>query len=535
MGRQLDDFEVLERLGEDATGELYLACQVSLDRPVVLKVLPEGLLDDAGVVARFRTEATVAGTIEHPGVVRVLKWGCTDLRHFIALEHIEGESLAAALAREGPLPVERVIPLIKDVADALVTVHASGVLHCGIQPAGIVVGADGRARLTGFALARRLGESTGFWRPAPPLYYPPEAVLPRPLDERADLFLLGATLYHALTGSPPFDGPTPEDRAMAYLRAEAPPLGQAVPTAPMALCLLVQRVLRRDPEARYQSAVELLEGLERIEALVRRSQAPPERERPAPAKPSRPERRAARPKRSEVRRTPERRASGRAAPAVELTPAQLKERKRRILIAATAVAIVLLTVLVGALLPWAMRDRTVAVARPQPRNLYEPSTPLPPVPKPAKRTTGPPQGTPAYAPPARTPEPVVLKAADARVEGDAKYETEPDKDCIGFWSDPSASVWWEFRVTAPGTCSVEVDFAAEGAAVDNEYVVAVGGQELKGIVSNTGKWTTFKAVTIGRIVFEKAGLHRLSVRPGRKKSAQAPLMNLRAVRIRPVR
>ncbi len=295
VGQMVGEFEILERLGGDVAGGVYKARQTSLGRVVALKLLAETARADAEAVARFLTEAAAAA-VKHRHLVGVHYAGCAGERHFIAMKFVAGESLAAVLEREGRLPPDRALALMTQLAEALEALHGAGVIHGHIEPSNILITPGGEAKLVDFGLARQAGGRSR--APLPPtdarLYYPPEGARRKPLDERADLFLLGATIYHAIAGRPPLDGATAEARALQYARKDAPPLSDIVPTAPMALCRVIGRLLRRKPGDRYPSAADLLDVLERIESALSRPQAETSRVRRGRLGLSRAERRAAR-------------------------------------------------------------------------------------------------------------------------------------------------------------------------------------------------------------------------------------------------
>ena len=204
----------------------------------------------------------------HPSVAEVHWVGKADGRPFVAMEYVAGATLAELIAREGRLPPARVAPWLRQMAEVVAAAHAAGVLLCNIEPSNVIVTADDGLRLVGFSRARRRGAVRRASPGDAPLYYAPEAVRGRALDERTDLYLLGATFYHALAGRPPFEGATARQRAAQYARKEAPPLGKVAPGAPVGLCRIVHRLLRRRPVARYQSAAELLEALGRFEVVA---------------------------------------------------------------------------------------------------------------------------------------------------------------------------------------------------------------------------------------------------------------------------
>lgn len=264
VGKELGDFEVLARLG-GSPGAVYRVHQRSLDRVIVLKTLPEGLAADEDAIGRLRREAETAASVDHPSVAAVHWVGSEAGRPFLAMEYVAGATLAELIAREERLAAPRVAPWLRQMAEVVAAAHAAGILLCNIEPSNVIVTADDGLRLVGFSRARRRGAVRRASPGDATLYYAPEAVRGRALDERTDLYLLGATFYHALAGRPPFEGATARQRAAQYARKEAPPLGKAAPGAPVGLCRIVHRLLRRRPVARYQSAAELLEALDRLE------------------------------------------------------------------------------------------------------------------------------------------------------------------------------------------------------------------------------------------------------------------------------
>ncbi|HPD14207.1 MAG TPA: hypothetical protein PLE19_04625 [Planctomycetota bacterium] len=193
------------------------------------------------------------------------------------MANVEFETLAALLEREGALSGDRALPLLREATRTLSDAHAAAILHCDLRPGTLLVAGDGRVLLAESALSRRLGEprqpdTPATERIASPLYYPPEAAQGLPLDARTDLFLLGATFYHAMTGAPPFDGEDPEARALQYIRHDVPPLEERVPGTPVLLNVLMQKLLRRNPDERYQSAADLLDAVERTERMLQKRQ-----------------------------------------------------------------------------------------------------------------------------------------------------------------------------------------------------------------------------------------------------------------------
>jgi hypothetical protein len=514
------DCELLERIGGASTAEVYKARQRSLNRTVAVKLLPADAVQDPQALERFRAEAEILASAHHPNLVDVHWVGRDGGRVFLAMEYVAGETLAARLEREERLPPDEALAVMRQVAGALAAVHDAGIIHCNIQPANILVTAEGDARLIGFHFARR-GEA-GAKRTPPALlekllYYPPEATRGKRLDQRSDLYLLGATFYHAIAGRPPFEGKTAEERALQYARNEPEALNRLVPTAPMALCMVIHKLLRREPGERYASAAEAVEALGRADAvlgkregdtsrMVRSGTRSRRRESTPAAEGGEPKRRT---ERQEARRKPVR--WGIIAPVAGGAVALL--------------AVVLLLVLGGS-----EGDQT---PRPAAKAPAEPARTETPRPRPAPVPTVPPPEPVAKDAEQKT---VRLEAAEADIRSSrstgptAKYEE--DKNCIGFWESPEDWARWEFDAVEAKTFRVQVVYAAEGGAAGNGYTVSIGTQLIPCKVAGTGSWDTFKTEAIGTLSVSRPGTYPLAVRPQQVKPGTA-LMNLRAVILTP--
>ncbi len=270
IGQTLGEFEVVELLGRGGMGAVYKARQPSLNRFVALKVLPRAVSRDAAFIERFSREAHAAAAVNHPNIIQIYAVGQDKGFHYIAMELVEGESLSDILKVEGRLGPERAVAIIKQVAAALGCAHAAGIVHRDIKPGNILVRPDGLVKVADFGLAKRPGSdmtvtATGASL-GTPLYFPPEVARGEQADARSDLYSLGATFYHLIAGRPPFQGASMAELAIKHANDPVPPLRQAAPDAPAALCGIIQRLLRKNPSERYQSANDLLEALERLDA-----------------------------------------------------------------------------------------------------------------------------------------------------------------------------------------------------------------------------------------------------------------------------
>jgi len=270
IGASLGEFQIVEAVGRGGMGAVYRACQPALSRFVAIKVLPERFAADSDFIERFRREARAAAAIRHPNIIEVYTVGRDAGREFIAMEFVEGGSLAALLRREGRLAPDRALELLKQAASALAKAHAVGVLHRDIKPGNLLLTSDGLLKVADFGLAKHEGVDVSVTASGAalgtPLYMAPEVSEGHPADPRSDLYSLGATFYQAIAGRPPFDGQTPAELARKRLTTEVTPLAQLVPACPRGLCRVIHGLIQRDPADRYPNAQHLLEALNAIES-----------------------------------------------------------------------------------------------------------------------------------------------------------------------------------------------------------------------------------------------------------------------------
>ncbi|HUT31847.1 MAG TPA: serine/threonine-protein kinase [Planctomycetota bacterium] len=269
LGTRLGKYEIIELLGRGGMATVYGARQTSLDRPCAIKVLPAALARDASFVARFQREARSAAAVMHPNIIQIYDVGEQSGFQYLAMELVEGESLADTLRRDGALPPGRAIACMKQVAAALAAAHAKDIVHRDIKPSNILVTPHGMVKVADFGLAKRMSSETGVTRTGQivgtALYLPPEVALGQAADARSDLYSLGAAFYHLLSGRAPFEATSLAEMVLKHTEAEVAPLGDVAPGTPPALCHLIHRLLRKNPAERYESGEELLDALTRVE------------------------------------------------------------------------------------------------------------------------------------------------------------------------------------------------------------------------------------------------------------------------------
>jgi eukaryotic-like serine/threonine-protein kinase len=276
IGQTISHYRVLEKLGQGGMGVVYLAEDSRLGRTVALKFLSEELSRDPRAIERFQREARAASALNHPHICAVYDIGEHAGRHFMAMELLEGTSLQQLLAG-GALPMDRVLDLGLELADALEAAHAKGIIHRDIKPANIFVTDRGHAKLLDFGLARppldRPAMTAGptqehLTDPGAVLgtlaYMSPEQVRGEDLDACTDLFSLGAVLYEMTTGRHAFPGSTPGTIQEAVLNRTPIAVGRVNPELSPRLEEIINKALEKDRKLRYQHASELHADLQRL-------------------------------------------------------------------------------------------------------------------------------------------------------------------------------------------------------------------------------------------------------------------------------
>src|SRR5207253_1732683 len=207
-GRRLAHYELIAPIGVGGMAAVIRARDTQLDRTVALKILPPETTGDSESVRRFQQEARAAARLDHENIARAFFCGEDQGLHFIAFEFVEGENLRTILERRGRLPVSEAIHYMLQVATGLAHASARGVVHRDIKPSNIIITPNGRAKLVDMGLARSLHTDAGLTQSGVTLgtfdYISPEQALePRDADVRSDIYSLGCTFYHMLTGQPP--------------------------------------------------------------------------------------------------------------------------------------------------------------------------------------------------------------------------------------------------------------------------------------------------------------------------------------------
>ncbi len=265
-GLAFRDFRIDAKLGAGAMGIVYKAHQLSMDREVALKILPEHLAENEEFVERFQKEARMSAKLHHPNIVGGIAVGEENGLHYFAMEYVDGENLDQWRRRLNRLSVGDAVRICLDVARALEHAYARGVLHRDIKPANIMISRDHMVKLADLGLAKvegddgrtQVGEMTGT------LAYmaPEQARNAKASDHRCDLYALGTTLYVLLTGERPFSASTPIEWVETKEQGTFPPASRLNPDVPASVDRILGKLLAPDPRRRYQTAAELVTDLE---------------------------------------------------------------------------------------------------------------------------------------------------------------------------------------------------------------------------------------------------------------------------------
>jgi len=283
IGTTVGRYKILSTLGGGGMGVVYEAEDTELGRHVAIKFLPEQLAESASSLERFKREARAASALNHPHICVVFDIGTHEGRPFLVMERLNGRTLRD-LIEPGGLPVEDVIKLGGQIADALDAAHRAGIIHRDLKPANLFVTERGDAKILDFGLAKMAsGEAGG----SPPdhstatragevlteaglplgtfAYMSPEQARGQAVDARSDLFSLGVVLYEMAAGRRPFDGKTGVDMLVSILHAEPTPPRQLRPDLSPRLEDVILKAVEKDPELRYASAAGLRSDLLRLQ------------------------------------------------------------------------------------------------------------------------------------------------------------------------------------------------------------------------------------------------------------------------------
>ncbi|MFZ9358117.1 MAG: Stk1 family PASTA domain-containing Ser/Thr kinase [Ilumatobacteraceae bacterium] len=265
-----DRYEIGKRIGRGGMAEIFQARDILLDRPVAMKVLFPEFATDPAFVERFRREAQAAANLNHPNIVAVYDWGKVNNTYYIAMEYVNGRTLADILKQSGTLTPMQVCDVMSEVASALISAHQNGVIHRDIKPGNILVSTTGQVKVADFGIARALGAGVeqGLTQTGAVMgtatYFSPEQAQGASTDQRSDIYSLGVVMYEMLSGVPPFTGENAVAIAYKQVHERAMPLDQRLTSTPPEVAAIVAKCMEKSPDDRYSSAEEVRDELRRF-------------------------------------------------------------------------------------------------------------------------------------------------------------------------------------------------------------------------------------------------------------------------------
>lgn len=277
IGHQLGGrYEVIERVGGGGMALVYKAQDLLLNRNVAIKVLRQQFVHDEEFIRRFRREAQSAASLSHPNVVSIYDVGQEDEVHYIVMEYVEGKNLNEIIKERAPLQVDEAVRIASQIADALDHAHHNQIIHRDIKPHNILIGRNGRVKVTDFGIARAV-TSTTITQTGSVVgsvhYFSPEHAKGIVTGEKSDLYSLGIVLYQMLTGQLPFLGESPISVALKHLQEEFDEPRKFNPLIPQSVENVILKSMRKNPQERYQSAKEMQTDLETCLMPERRNEA----------------------------------------------------------------------------------------------------------------------------------------------------------------------------------------------------------------------------------------------------------------------
>ncbi|MEO6124843.1 MAG: Stk1 family PASTA domain-containing Ser/Thr kinase [Ilumatobacteraceae bacterium] len=265
-----DRYEIQQRIGRGGMADVLLARDLLLDRPVAIKVLFAEFATDPSFVERFRREAQSAAGLTHPNIVGVYDWGKYGGTYFIAMEYVQGRTLADIIRANGRVSAVQAAEIASEVSAALAFAHRNGVVHRDIKPANILIGSSGQVKVADFGIARAVNSAADSNLTQVGLvmgtatYFSPEQAQGAQPDPRSDLYSLGVVMYEMVGGRPPFAGDNPVAIAYKQVHESPQPLNQIAPDVPRPYEAIVAKLLAKNPAVRYVDGEALRDDLRRF-------------------------------------------------------------------------------------------------------------------------------------------------------------------------------------------------------------------------------------------------------------------------------
>jgi len=268
--QQIPGYKIIKKLGAGAMATVYLAKQISLDRQVAIKVLPKKYTDNEQFVERFYAEGKAAAQLNHANIVQAYDVGQAGEYHYFVMEFVQGHTVYDDIMKHQRYAEDTALRIVLQVARALEHAHKAGFIHRDVKPKNIMIAEDGTAKLADMGLARAVSDREAAENEqgkafGTPYYISPEQIRgERDVDFRADLYSLGATFYHMVTGRVPFEGPNPSAVMHMHLKQELVPPDHVNPNLSAGISEIIELCMAKDREKRYSSATDLIADLEAV-------------------------------------------------------------------------------------------------------------------------------------------------------------------------------------------------------------------------------------------------------------------------------
>jgi eukaryotic-like serine/threonine-protein kinase len=268
--QRIQGYRIIRKLGAGAMATVFLAQQESLDRPVAIKVLPKKFSENEDFLERFYKEGRAAAKLNDSNIVQAYDVGQSGEYHYFVMEYVDGDTVYEQIIEKKKLSQEEAHPIIRQVALALKHAHAVGFIHRDIKPKNIMIAENGDVKLADLGLARALNDREAAEAEAgraygTPYYISPEQIRGKKnITPAADIYGLGATLYHMVTGKVPFSGKNPSDVMHKHLKQELVPPDHINPSLSAGFSQIVEMMMAKDVSQRYQNAADLIEDLDAV-------------------------------------------------------------------------------------------------------------------------------------------------------------------------------------------------------------------------------------------------------------------------------
>ena len=268
--QQIPGYKILRKLGAGAMATVFLARQLSLDRLVAIKVLPKRFSANESFIERFYREGRAAAKLNDSNVVQAYDVGQAGEHHYFVMEYVDGETVYDAIKQEKRISERAALKILKQVASALKHAHERGFIHRDIKPKNIMIASNGTVKLADLGLARalsdqQLAESEAGRAYGTPFYISPEQIRGRvQIGPEADIYGLGATMYHMVTGKVPFEGRTPSQVMHRHLKDDLVPPDHVNSKLSAGTAQIIEMMLEKRPSDRYGTASDLIEDIDRV-------------------------------------------------------------------------------------------------------------------------------------------------------------------------------------------------------------------------------------------------------------------------------